>query len=256
MHVTRQRRRLRRAPSRALRAARPPAPHRRGRHRGARRRRRGNGLRLHQGVRRQPGRHAVPQRDPGLRRPDHQADRRPPAHPVRQVHGLDGQPGRPIPRGDQRRQVGGPADLRPVDLQAHLDGRHRVRRQPEALRRHRRPGRPDVLAGRQVPLAAGAERPDPVPGQRRRHPRCADPSVPTARTVERPAPPWRARPIYSPDGVDPVRRGQRPEHRRGARPRHRRGRADLERRHRAPRARLRRRQALRQQRGRPPGPGR
>ena len=34
---------------------------------------------------------------------------------------------------------------------------------------------PDVLAGRQVPLAPGAGRPDPVPGQRRRHPRYAGP---------------------------------------------------------------------------------
>ena len=55
-----------------------------------------------------------------------------------------------------------------------LDGRHRIRGQPEAHRRHRRSGRPDVLAGRQVPLASGAERPDPVPGQRRRHARHAD----------------------------------------------------------------------------------
>ena len=41
--------------------------------------------------------------------------------------------------------------------------------------RHCRAGRPDVLAGRQVPLASGAGRPDPVPGQRRRHPGYADP---------------------------------------------------------------------------------
>ena len=60
-------------------------------------------------------------------------------------------------------------------LQAHLDGRHRIRGQPDPVRRHGRTGRPDVLAGRQVPLASGARRPDPVPGQPRRHPRYADP---------------------------------------------------------------------------------
>ena len=44
-----------------------------------------------------------------------------------------------------------------------------------AVRRHRRTGGPDVLAGRQVPLASRARRRDPVPGQPRRHPRYADP---------------------------------------------------------------------------------
>ena len=58
---------------------------------------------------------------------------------------------------------------------------------------------------------------------------------------------------YSPDGVDPVRRGQRPEHRRRDRPGHRHDQADLERRHRPAPAEVRRQQALRQQRGRPHG---
>ena len=53
-----------------------------------------------------------------------QAARRPPGHQVRQVHGLDAQPGRAVPRRDQHRQERRAADVRPVDLQAHLDRRH------------------------------------------------------------------------------------------------------------------------------------
>ena len=70
-----------------------------------------------------------------------------------------------------------------------------------------------------VPLASGAERPDPVPGQRRRHARHAD---------HRPDPEGQ-RPLR-PGGPDqvlarrlhPVRRDQRTEHRRRDGPRHRR----------------------------------
>ena len=50
--------------------------------------------------------------------------------PAGQVHGLDGQPGRPLPRGHEHRQVGRAADLRPAELQAHLVGRHRGVGQP------------------------------------------------------------------------------------------------------------------------------
>ena len=72
----------------------------------------------------------------------------------------------------------GPADLRPLELQAHLDGRHgSPGRQPEPDRRHGRSGRPDVLAGRQVPLACRQQdAADPVPGQRRRHARARRPA--------------------------------------------------------------------------------
>ena len=90
------------------------------------------------------------------------------------------------------------ADLRPVELQAHLVGRHRVRRQPAAHQRHRRPGRPDVLAERQVPLASGADRPDPVPGQPRRHARHADHGHDP--DGERPRRRWSARSRTRPTG--------------------------------------------------------
>src|SRR5258708_34701404 len=63
------------SPSWAPDLGRPPTPRRRSRHSSLSRPRRGNGLRHDDGVRRPPGRHAVPQRDPGLRRPDHQPDR-------------------------------------------------------------------------------------------------------------------------------------------------------------------------------------
>ena len=89
------------------------------------------------------------------------------------------------------------ADLRPLELQADLDGWHRSRGQPEAHQQHRRSGRPDVLAGRQVPLDPAADRPDPVPGQRRRHARHADAvPIPTVTAT----PPWWARSRTPPTG--------------------------------------------------------
>jgi ABC-2 type transport system permease protein len=64
------------AKSLASLTVRTPNPRRRGRHRSDPRCRRGNGrLRLDGGLRRQPGRHAVQKRTPGLRRPDPQPDR-------------------------------------------------------------------------------------------------------------------------------------------------------------------------------------
>ena len=74
-----------------------------------------------------------------------------------------------------------------------------------------------------------AGRPDPVPGQRRRHPRDADRRLdPDGERPLRPGGPDRVLARR----VDAVRRDQRTEHRRGARPHHRRGQADVERRHR------------------------
>ncbi len=93
-----------------------------------------------------------------------------------------------------------------------------------------------------------AGRPHPLPGQRRRHPRQRHPlPAPAGRRPLRPA---RQVGLLA-RRVDALRRGQRPEHRCGHRPGDRRGQADLERRHRAEAPDLRRRQALRQQRGRP-----
>ena len=131
------------------------------------------------------------------------------------------------------------------------------------VRRHCRTGRPDVLAGRQVPLASRARRADPVPGQPRRHPRRADPfpdpdggrppfgnnrsPVPTPR--------WWARPRTRPTGrpCTPRSTGRTPSWRSTPTPvrSSRRGTSAS-----PPWARLRRRQALRERRGRPPGPAR
>ena len=181
------------------------------------------------GVRPQPGRHRVRQRDPGLRRPDHPAARGASGDPAGQVHGLDGQPGRSLPRGHQHRPVGRAADLRPAELQAHLVGRQRGDGQPEVQQRHRRAGRSDVLAERQDALDSGADRPEPFPGQQGRHARHAghrlDPDRERSRRSDRPDR-VLARQVHA------VRGGQRPEHRRGARSQHGCDPAHVERRHR------------------------
>ena len=84
-------------------------------------------------------------------------------------------PRRALPRRDQHRQVGGPADLRPVELQARSG---RSVRRPSSTRscptaasvRKVRTYSPD---GKFLWLSE-TERPDPVRGQRRRHTRCRD----------------------------------------------------------------------------------
>ena len=96
-----------------------------------------------------------------------------------------------------------------------------------------------------------SRRPDPVPGQRRRHARHADHRRdPDGRAA---TPPWWARSVFSPDGSTLYAAVNGQNTRRRPRPRHRRGQAELERRHRPARAGLRRQQALREQRGRPSG---
>ncbi len=131
----------------------------------------------------------------------------------------------------QRRQVGGPADLRPADLQADLDrvgtgGRRSTRSSPTApsARRARRT--------RPTASSSGCPQQDGLT----RFPVNADGTLGTPTTLPAPAGRRPLRPARQVGllarRVDALRRGQRPEHRRGARPRDRHGQADLERRHR------------------------
>ena len=94
--------------------------------------------------------------------------------PYGKFMGSHGQPRRPLPGRHHQRPVGVAADLRPVDLPADLAVGTAAGVNQRLHRQHRRPGGPDVLARRHVPVHAARHGHHPVPGQRRRHARRAD----------------------------------------------------------------------------------
>ena len=97
----------------------------------------------------------VRRRPPDLLRPDHQAARRPAAStPYGKFMGSTVSPdGRFLAATTTDRSVARCRSSTCRRYKLIWRGRHRLRRQPAAHRQHRRPGRPDVLARRQVPLA-------------------------------------------------------------------------------------------------------
>ena len=229
MQVTRQRAR-REGPLGLFGRRTAAGPRRRGRHRGPRRRRRRRRLRHDRRLRHRT--RSATSTPTACRSPptSHQAARRAARHAVRQVHGLHGQPGRPLPGRHRHRRsvVAAVFDLSSYKL--HLARRHRRRRRPAAHRttpsaRKARRTRPTASSS-----GCPTRRPHPVPGQRRRHPRRPGPRHDPDR--RRPSRRWPAGMAFSPDGSTLYAAVNGQNTRRRDRPGHRHDQADLGRRHR------------------------